>query len=531
MNGATVAPAPEVKILGVILDQGLRFKSHIGKAANKEMKAVLALRRLRGLPPSVARQLFTSTVASKIDYAASVWCPLRQDYSVAAGIVRPFEAIQRVASQAIVGVFRNTALAIAEAEAGIEPTVVRLRARILKHWIVCHTLPKDHLFWSCRAAAAMQDGSYPSPFKILAKYGPHCLSDMEVIRPFPLDPWQRSLSELIATVGSDMHELHEAGHARLWLFISVSVRNGLVGAGLVVRVNQVDIASSNRTVGSDDALNAHYAQLGVVLEAVSYIRTLLPRIQMSPWKIHITIVVNNPAVLLSLAKPHLQGGQALITLITEEIIQLSEMGAKVNLQPPTEEDNEHTARTHSLAREATVENSEVNPPPWARTQLRASALRWARANAKQHRKDNFQQSTTGQFTRQLDSAPPGPHTKMLYDCLNREKASLLAQLRTGHARLNGYLHRIGKSDSDLCECGIERETVQHFLLRCTRWNEQRRELIETAGPHFGNLPRTLGGRQRECRRDKRAQRKSMETRYQDRQSCHRVRYGDATVAC
>ncbi|KAJ5849263.1 hypothetical protein N7534_007952 [Penicillium rubens] len=212
----------------------------------------------------------------------------------------------------------------------------------------------------------MQDGSYPSPFKILAKYGPHCLSDVEVIRPFPLDPWQRSLSELIATVGSDMHELHEAGHARLWLFTSVSVRNGLVGAGLVVRVNQVDIASSNRTVGSDDALNAHYVQLGVVLEAVSYIRTLLPRIQMSPWKIHITIVVNNPAVLLSLAKPHLQGGQALITLITEEIIQLSEMGAKVNLQPPTEEDNEHTARTHSLAREATRSQPPAmgaNPAP------------------------------------------------------------------------------------------------------------------------------------------------------------------------
>ncbi|CAI7656797.1 unnamed protein product, partial [Penicillium palitans] len=149
--------------------------------------------------------------------------------------------------------------------------------------------------------------------------------------------------------------------------------------------------------------------------------TLLPHIQMSPWKIHITIVLNNPAVLFSLEKPHLQGGQALIILITEEIIQLSKMGAKVNLQPPTEEDNEHTARTHSLAREATVENSEVNTPPWARTQLRASALRRARANAKQHRKDNFQQSTTGQFTRQLDSALPGPHTKMLYDCLKSRR--------------------------------------------------------------------------------------------------------------
>ncbi|KAJ5556699.1 hypothetical protein N7494_000614 [Penicillium frequentans] len=55
LNRATVAPASEVKILGVILDEGSRFKSHIGKVANTGMKAVLALRRLRGLLPPVAR--------------------------------------------------------------------------------------------------------------------------------------------------------------------------------------------------------------------------------------------------------------------------------------------------------------------------------------------------------------------------------------------------------------------------------------------------------------------------------------------
>jgi hypothetical protein len=36
--------------------------------------------------------------------------------------------------------------------------------------------------------------------------------------------------------------------------------------------------------------------------------------------------------------------------------------------------------------------------------------------------------------------------------------------------------------------------INHLLFRCTRWNEQRRELIETAGPHLGNLPRMLGGK-------------------------------------
>ena len=60
--------------------------------------------------------------------------------------------------------------------------------------------------------------------------------------------------------------------------------------------------------------------------------------------------------------------------------------------------------------------------------------------------------------------------------------------------LNRYLHRIGKTDSDLCECGIERETVPHFLFRCTRWNEQNHALIEATGLSFGSLSQMLGGK-------------------------------------
>ena len=81
----------------------------------------------------------------------------------------------------------------------------------------------------------------------------------------------------------------------------------------------------------------------------------------------------------------------------------------------------------------------TNGRRWARVRLRASALRWARAHAKPHRKVTLQRSTTGHFTRRLDSAFPGPQTKMRYDCLNREKVLILAQLRTGHASLNGFI--------------------------------------------------------------------------------------------
>jgi hypothetical protein len=152
----------------------------------------------------------------------------------------------------------------------------------------------------------------------------------------------------------------------LWLVTNINVRNGLVGIRLVVCVKQVDIFSSKGTVGNDDALNAHYAQLGAVLEAASYIGTMLPRFQMSLWKIHTTIVVSNPAVLLSLANPHLQGGQALITQITAGTSELPDMDSKINLRPLVEEVEEIATQAHILARDATMENKEIDPPPWAK---------------------------------------------------------------------------------------------------------------------------------------------------------------------
>jgi hypothetical protein len=71
-----------------------------------------------------------------------------------------------------------------------------------------------------------------------------------------------------------------------------------------------------------------------VLEVAAYVGTIIRRIQMSAWKLDLTIMLNNSAILLSLAKPYLQGGHALITSITEAINRLSEMEATVNLQPP-----------------------------------------------------------------------------------------------------------------------------------------------------------------------------------------------------
>jgi len=40
-------------------------------------------------------------------------------------------------------------------------------------------------------------------------------------------------------------------------------------------------------------------------------------------------------------------------------------------------------------------------------------------------------------------------------------------------------YRTGTADSPVCECGLERETAEHFLLRCSRFQEARNKLNDS----------------------------------------------------
>ena len=54
----------------------------------------------------------------------------------------------------------------------------------------------------------------------------------------------------------------------------------------------------------------------------------------------------------------------------------------------------------------------------------------------------------GRFSKIMDAALPGKHTRDLYDKLKRREACISAQLQTGMAKLNGFLSRIGAVESD-----------------------------------------------------------------------------------
>ena len=103
-------------------------------------------------------------------------------------------------------------------------------------------------------------------------------------------------------------------------------------------------------------------------------------------------------------------------------------------------------------------------------------------------------SGVGRHSQEVDRALSGQHTKALYDALDKKEASTLAQLQTGVARLNTYLHQIGVSDTDQCECGRGKETVKHFLFLYPRWDHLRAHLLQQVGARIGDISFRLGGR-------------------------------------
>jgi pyridoxal biosynthesis lyase PdxS len=72
IKGKAIEPVSSTKILGVIMDSELRYKQQVARAATKGLIAVMALRRLQGLPLAIVRRLFEDSIVPVVDYASYI---------------------------------------------------------------------------------------------------------------------------------------------------------------------------------------------------------------------------------------------------------------------------------------------------------------------------------------------------------------------------------------------------------------------------------------------------------------------------
>ena len=223
VDGQTVQPKDTAKVLGVVLDAELRYKQHIAEAAAKGLSVAMHLRRLQGLSPRVARQLFTTAVAPAMDYASNVWTHACGERETAW-----LSQAQAVGGQAVTGAFGSVATTVAEAEANIEPVLQRHTRAAAKTWISLRTLPREHPLARLSMRICQR---LTSPMQKMAmRYRDETGERLEKIREYAMAPWE---SRIRVACDVDRDEAAEAASAARGLVISTSSseRGGMVGMG------------------------------------------------------------------------------------------------------------------------------------------------------------------------------------------------------------------------------------------------------------------------------------------------------------
>ncbi|CAD0055227.1 unnamed protein product [Aureobasidium pullulans] len=457
-----------IKVLGVIMDQGLRFKEHLAEKAGKALKAALALKRLQGLNPSTMRQLFTATVAPVMDYASPIWYLAVSDKTLAV-----LHRAQRVAAQAIVGGFRTLGLDVAVLEAGIPSLRQRLHEQTLRFWISIQKLEASHIH--AKLAKTKPIKRFNSPLrKTAALFKELHANRADKIPAIGCEPWSpKAHIYILDKEAAKLATSEEPG--TIDFYTDGSVRNGRAGVGIWTSAWE-----ASRTTRRAEETNVHLTELEAIWMAIKGIP------QGNNRSVKIRVFSDSQSALRSIQSAKINDSIGLVMKIREKIAR-----ATFSLHwVPGHEGIRGNERANELAQKATEVTSSM-PDPTDKVPI--SAI-YARAKAMEFKPESqeFYGATTGKHLQKIDKALPGKHTIRLYNALNRTAAAILVQLRTNISRLNTYLSKINAADTDKCECGMT-ETVSHFLFLCPRWRNERQEMRSAHGSRYCDLSYALGG--------------------------------------
>ena len=275
-----MAPSESAKLLGVVLDSGLTFKEYVARAAKRGWQPVKALPRLRGIRPATARQIYTATVASRIDYAAAVWYSRYLGRGMPQWMRQLLTPVDRFAAKVIINCFRTGSGEVACAEAGIHTTPLRLTRRIASFWIDIHTLPRTNLMWASlhEAAVATSRTQFTSPAMHMARTISRILNDLETIEAFAVAPWHQSTARMVdITIDREeaVAKCVNAQGSELQMFTDGSKRMGMVGYSVVVWTDGIAQNQVQRTIGTKDRVSIYTVELGAIVEAVESATVML----------------------------------------------------------------------------------------------------------------------------------------------------------------------------------------------------------------------------------------------------------------
>lgn len=210
----------------------------------------------------------------------------------------------------------------------------------------------------------------------------------------------------------------------------------------------------------------------------SMLRTLKCRIR------SILIVLDNQLVILALEQNWKQPAQYLLDTIHEEIHQLKlthrDLYIHIAWMPGHHNILGNEYVDQEVKKMANRHSSHQDDIPSLLHSKLPKSISAMKATHKATSQDEWIQlwKKSPRFVKlsKIDPDLPNWHTFKALSSLSRQGTSLLIQLCTGAVTLNCFLKKIKQNQTALCKVCWTPETINHFLLLCWQFHEQRQVL-------------------------------------------------------
>ncbi|KAL0883533.1 hypothetical protein ABMA27_015688 [Loxostege sticticalis] len=417
MGGVRIELSREMKLLGLTIDDGLTFNTHVGNVAAKVQW---------GLSPEVIRTIYVAVVEPVIMYAASAWAPAAKKL----GVRKELDTVQRGFAQKLVKAYRTVSLNSALLLAGILPLDLRIQE-----------------------AAAL--------YEVKRGYSQRVVGDREVETPMPVVGARHPAEQRGVEFGSvvDGAELLQLDTSVCNIFTDGSKLEGKVGAALSLWKGNEEVTS--RKFKLENFCTVYQAELLALQKATE--------LAISHKAGAFNVYCDSRSALQTVAD-----GTSLHPIannIRRNLDNISKLNKIINLfWIKAHAGLEGNERADELAKAAAVgikrrPDYDVCPVSFVKRQIRLDTIdEWNR---------RYQSADTGSATRMFF-----PDARAAYGLVRKIKMDpVLTQVFTGHGGLSEYLNRFKCKESPACPCGPEEnEDIRHVLLECPRFDRERMEL-------------------------------------------------------
>ncbi|KAJ5901430.1 hypothetical protein N7504_007424 [Penicillium tannophilum] len=448
------------------------------------------------------RTVYQAVVIPQMLYGVTAWFPSSAPSSAVKRnqITNLFTKIQRRAAILITGAFKSMSAAALNVELFLLPIQLQIEQIIQETAIRIQTGATWAQPFCLHPRLGKRSGKETclggfSPLEQLRwKKGGILFGEgqWESKKAFVLPPWEKRINCIIENSAEAAIKSHDRiqsqQEGKMVFFTDGSGFEGKVGASAVAPDRGIQ---ARKFLGTAEQATVYAAELAGIEMALDKFKLSQNEFQKGPSEL--VIFADSRAAIQAVQNPRRPSGQQILCAIYAHVHELQALRTPTSLLIPPDDLSitirwipAHVGVPGNELADAAAKNAALGGAENA-GEIAGSEDQFPRlaATAKQQVRRRIQEKWALSWAKEKTGKPnqklvPAPHKKTLrlFEGLPKHYTSILVQMRSMRIALNHFLFKIGEVESDFCSCEEGSQTPKHVLLRCPRFVDERKEMLE-----------------------------------------------------